>query len=47
MDTHEEGRYTFTKNELRSMRFGVIARNCRFVLTDLQLRGEVDVARLR
>lgn len=43
----ESGRHTFTKNELRSMRFGVIARNCRLVLTDLQLRGTVDTAKLR
>lgn len=43
----ETGRYTFTKNELRSMRVGVIARNCRLVLTDLQLRGTVDTAKLR
>jgi hypothetical protein len=43
----ESSRYTFQKNELRNMRFGIIARNLRFVLTDLSIRGGVDTARLR
>lgn len=42
----ETSRHTFTRGELRALRFGVLARNCRLVITDLQLRGEVDTRKL-
>ncbi|MCO5165387.1 MAG: hypothetical protein M9894_03340 [Planctomycetes bacterium] len=42
----ESSRHTFDKGELRSIRFGIIARNVRFVLRGLQLRGTVDASKL-
>ncbi len=37
---------TFKKGELNSVRFGLMARNTRLVLTDLKIVAEVDVSKL-
>lgn len=42
----ESSRHTFDKGEARSVRFGILARNVRFVLRGLQLRGTVDASKL-
>jgi hypothetical protein len=42
----ETHRHTFAKGELASMRFGIFARNVRLQLTDLSIKGKVDVAKL-
>lgn len=38
--------HRFTKGELKNARFAVFARNCRLVVTDLQIKGQIDGAKL-
>lgn len=38
--------HRFTKGELKNARFALFARNCRLVVTDLQIKGQVDGAKL-